>query len=66
MAPPLSLARLKSGLSALKATVKKRRDALVEQLKNKEKLWEAGETWLDNNANHVEEDALIARYFGPC
>jgi hypothetical protein len=46
--------------------VKKRQDVVVEQLKNKEKLSEAEETWLDNDANHVEEDALIARYFGPC
>jgi hypothetical protein len=59
MAPHLSLARLKSGLSALKKTVQKWRDALTERLKKEEKLSEAEEAWLDNDANHVEEDALM-------
>jgi hypothetical protein len=53
------LATLKKGLSVLKDTIKKRRDGLLERLKNNDKLTVDEDTWLDQDANLVEEDAVI-------
>jgi hypothetical protein len=59
MMPPMSLAELKKKLAAFKDNIKQRRDNLKERLRNKEKLSAADEAWLDNDGNHVEEDAVI-------
>ena len=56
---PNPLAVLKKGLSILKDTVKKRREGLVARLKKKEAISDADTAWLDNDANQVDEDALI-------
>lgn len=56
---PNPLAVLKKGLSILKDTVKKRREGLVARLKKKETISDADTAWLDNDANQVDEDALI-------
>ncbi|KAJ7752518.1 hypothetical protein DFH07DRAFT_960601 [Mycena maculata] len=64
MSPHSSLAVLKKGLSVLKETVKKRRDALIDRLKKddpKDRLTADKEAWLDNDANQVEEDAVIEK-----
>ncbi|KAJ7720388.1 hypothetical protein B0H14DRAFT_2642715 [Mycena olivaceomarginata] len=54
--PPMSLAELKQKLAAFKDHIKHRRDNLAEQ---QEKISAADEAWLDNDGNHVEEDAVI-------
>jgi hypothetical protein len=64
MAPHPSLAVLKKGLSQLVESVKKCRDALLLKIKKADPadcLTDAEEHWLDNNANHVEEDAIIQK-----
>jgi hypothetical protein len=55
----MSLEILKKGLCALKEQVKKRKDSLTECLKKKESISETDGAWLDNEANHVDEDTLI-------
>jgi hypothetical protein len=55
----MSLEILKKGLCALKEQVKKRKDSLIKRLKKKESISETDEAWLDNEANHVDEDAVI-------
>jgi hypothetical protein len=50
---------LKSGLTKLKNNVKTRKDDLLTRLHNKETLSAVDEEWLDNEANHVEEEALV-------
>jgi hypothetical protein len=55
----MSLEILKKRLCALKEQVKKRKDSLTEHLKKKELISETDEAWLDNEANHVDEDAVI-------
>jgi ribosome assembly protein YihI (activator of Der GTPase) len=50
---------LRKGLNALKNQVKKRKDALLERLNKKEKISAADEEWLDQGANHIEEDQLL-------
>jgi hypothetical protein len=59
MSPHPSLEILKQGLSALKETVKKRKDGLTARLRKKEKISDADAAWLDNEGNVVEEDAVI-------
>ncbi|KAJ6605485.1 hypothetical protein DFH09DRAFT_1067756 [Mycena vulgaris] len=55
----MSLALLKKGLTAYKERVKNRKDDLTQRLNKEEKISPADEAWLDNEANHVDEDALI-------
>ncbi|KAJ7690989.1 hypothetical protein B0H17DRAFT_1201339 [Mycena rosella] len=55
----MSLETLRKGLATLKEGVKKRKDALALRLKKREKMSKEDEAWLDNAANHVDEDALI-------
>ncbi|KAJ7648925.1 hypothetical protein B0H17DRAFT_1215458 [Mycena rosella] len=55
----MSLKTLRKGLATLKEGVKKRKDALALRLKKREKISKEDEVWLDNAANHVDEDALI-------
>jgi hypothetical protein len=59
MTPNPAFEILKKGLVALKNQAKKHRDSLLERLNKKEKILEADEAWLDDGANHVEEDALL-------
>ncbi|KAJ7488311.1 hypothetical protein FB451DRAFT_1553732 [Mycena latifolia] len=64
MAPHPSLALLKKGLSQLAESVKKRRDALLTRAKKDDpadRLMPAEDKWLDNDANHVDEDAVIQK-----
>jgi hypothetical protein len=55
----MSLETLRKGLRALKEQVKKRKEDLTERLQKKESISEADEARLDNEANHVDEDAVI-------
>jgi ribosome assembly protein YihI (activator of Der GTPase) len=55
----MSLEILRKGLTVFKKHVKKRKDALLEHLKQSEKISEEDADWLDNQANHVDEEALI-------
>ena len=55
--PPLD--NLKKGLSTLKKHVKACKDDLVSCLQRKEKISDDDEHWLDNEANQVEEEAII-------
>jgi hypothetical protein len=47
------------GLAVFKKHLKKRKDALLERLKQSQKISEEDADWLDNQANHVNEEALI-------
>jgi hypothetical protein len=55
----MSLEILREGLCMLKEQVKKCTEDLTERLKKKESTSEADKAWLDNEANHVDEDAVI-------
>jgi hypothetical protein len=55
----MSLETLRAGLARLKDSVKKRHDDLAERLQKKERISDADSAWLDNQANHVDEDMLI-------
>ncbi|KAJ7485821.1 hypothetical protein FB451DRAFT_1169053 [Mycena latifolia] len=55
----MTLEVLHKGRASLKENFKKRRDELAQRLKKEEKISEADEAWLDNDANHVNEDVLI-------
>lgn len=50
---------LKAGLARLKETIKTRKDALSTRLSNRERISEEDEHWLDNEANFVNEDAIV-------
>ena len=55
----LPLDILKKGLSSLRDQVKACKDDILAQLQRKERISDEDEHWLDNNANHVEEEAII-------
>ncbi|KAH9954990.1 hypothetical protein BC827DRAFT_1158422 [Russula dissimulans] len=55
---------LKAGLSKLKKGVEKRRTHLLGCLQRGEKISEEDEAWLDNDANHVNEEAVIGMLEG--
>ncbi|KAJ6600469.1 hypothetical protein DFH09DRAFT_1498085 [Mycena vulgaris] len=61
MASHPSLGFLKKGLSTLKDSVKKHKDDFTACLKKAEKISDADVAWLDDAANHVEEDAVIEK-----
>ena len=50
---------LKAGLTRLKETIKTHKDTLSKHPFNKECISEEDEHWLDNEANFVDEDAVI-------
>ena len=50
---------LKRGLSKLKETVKKWKDSLLLQLQEQQKISLDDEGWLDQEANFVDEEALV-------
>jgi len=50
---------LKKGLSSLRDCVKARKDDILARLQRKERISDEDEHWLDNEANHVEEEAII-------
>jgi hypothetical protein len=52
---------LRRGLSKLKKQVKAQRDALLECVNKCEKISEADEEWLDQDANFVDEEALVEK-----
>jgi hypothetical protein len=56
-----SLAILKKGLSVLTQGVQTRKDALMERLGKGEILSPSEDAWLDDEANHVDEDGLIEK-----
>ena len=55
----VSLITLKNGLKQLKDATRQRQDALNARLARSETLSSDEEHWLDNMANHVDEQALI-------
>ncbi|KAJ6495870.1 hypothetical protein DFH09DRAFT_1103675 [Mycena vulgaris] len=59
MPPRPSLEVLRKGLSLLKESVKTRKDGLMNCLRRKEKISASDEAWLDDAANHVDEDAVM-------
>ena len=59
MAPTVSLAILKAGLAALKSKAEIRKNDLLNRLKAQEKISAADETWLDQEGNYVDEEALL-------
>ncbi|KAJ6551038.1 hypothetical protein DFH09DRAFT_1319605 [Mycena vulgaris] len=61
MASHPSLGFLKKGLSTLKDSAKKCKDDLMARLKKAEKISDVDVAWLDDTANHVEEDAVIKK-----
>ncbi|KAJ7914017.1 hypothetical protein B0H13DRAFT_2325746 [Mycena leptocephala] len=61
MSPHPALAILKKGLSNLKDSIKLRKDALEKKLKKAERISDADSAWLDDAANHVEEDAVLLK-----
>ena len=50
---------LKGGLSKLKETVKKRKESLLSRLREQQKISSEDEDWLDQEANFVDEEALV-------
>ncbi|KAJ6501386.1 hypothetical protein DFH09DRAFT_1335934 [Mycena vulgaris] len=61
MASRPSLGFLKKGISTLKDSAKKRKDDLTARLKKAEKISDVDVAWLDDTANHVEEDVVIEK-----
>ena len=59
MAPTISLAILKAGLSALKSQAEICKNDLLNRLKARKKISAADETWLDQDSNYVDEEALL-------
>ena len=59
MAPTISLAILKAGLAALKSKAEICKNDLLNHFKAQEKISAAGETWLDQEGNYVDEEALL-------
>ena len=59
MASTTSLAILKAGLAALKSKAEIRKNDLLNRLKAQEKISAADETWLDQEGNYVDEEALL-------
>ncbi|KAJ6605570.1 hypothetical protein DFH09DRAFT_1067823 [Mycena vulgaris] len=59
MPPRPSLEILRKGLSLLKESVETRKDGLMSRLRRKEKISASDEAWLDDAANHVDEDAVM-------
>ncbi len=57
--PSVSLVTLKNGLHRLKEASRKRKQDLETRLSRSEKISSEDEHWLDNEANHVDEDALV-------
>jgi len=50
---------LKGGLSKLKETVKEQKESLLLQLQKRQTISSKDEAWLDQEANLVDEEALI-------
>ena len=50
---------LKGGLTKLKQTVKKRKESLLSQLQERKKISLEDKDWLDQEANFVDEEALV-------
>jgi hypothetical protein len=50
---------LKTGVSQLKAQIKACKDELLSKLSNREQILSNDKTWLDNEANLVDEDTVI-------
>ena len=59
MSSTTSLAILKAGLAALKSKAEIRKNDLLNRLKAQEKISAADETWLDQEGNYVDEEALL-------
>ncbi|VDB94719.1 unnamed protein product [Peniophora sp. CBMAI 1063] len=59
MTPTFSLAAIKAGLSALKSKTQIKENELLNRLNSNEKISSSEETWLDQEANHVDEEALV-------
>jgi hypothetical protein len=55
----LKLDAIKRGLTSFQGTLKSKKDALLARLARKEKISDEEEHWLDNDANDVDECALI-------
>jgi hypothetical protein len=54
-----SLQVLKGGLSKLKETVKERKESLLSRLQKQQTISSKDEAWLDQEANLVDEEALV-------
>ncbi|KAG6874357.1 hypothetical protein C0992_007832, partial [Termitomyces sp. T32_za158] len=50
---------LKTGISRLKSETETRKQHILSQLLRKEKVSDIDENWLDNDANLVDEEAII-------
>ncbi len=59
MPPSVSLVTLKNGLHLLKEASHKRKEELEACLSRSEKISSEDEDWLDNEANHVDEQTLV-------
>ena len=59
MTPTIPFAILKTGLAALNSKAEIRKNDLLNRLKAQEKISAAGETWLDQEGNYVDKEALL-------
>ena len=59
MASTTSLAILKAGLAALKSKAEIRKNDLLNRLNAQEKISAADKTWLDQEGDYVDEEALL-------
>jgi hypothetical protein len=50
---------LKGGLSKLKETIKERKESLLSRLQKQQTISSEDEAWLDQEANLVDEEALV-------
>ncbi|KAJ6491614.1 hypothetical protein C8R47DRAFT_1044693 [Mycena vitilis] len=61
MSQPPTLETLKKGYVALQAKIQKRKDDLKERLQKEERIDPADADWLDQDANLVDEEAVIEK-----
>ncbi|KAG6872508.1 hypothetical protein C0992_009551, partial [Termitomyces sp. T32_za158] len=57
--PKDPLRAIKAGISRLKAEIKLRKDDPLARLGRHEKISDADEAWLDNEANLIDEEAVV-------
>jgi hypothetical protein len=55
----MSVDVLKKGLSSLRNHIKACKYDILARLQRKERISDEDEHWLDNDANHIEEEAVI-------
>ena len=58
--PKTHLSVLRAGLAKLRELTNTRKNELLAQLQNQEKISSVDEEWLDNEGNLVDEEAVVS------